>query len=288
MEKLIITAAVTGSLTPKEASPYIPYTPREIADEALRAWEAGAAIVHLHMRDDEGRPSADVNRFVETVGYIREKSDVIINTTTSGGMGQGIPPEERIKAVPACKPELATLLANAMIMGRFDKKRGEWVGDRISGPTFAQLEHFAAVMRETGTRPEVEVMDVAAIRVAEILVEAGALTPPLLFGLVLGMGGQAIPGSVKNLMFLIDSLPPGSTWTCMGIGRHEFTLGAVAITLGGNVRVGFEDNIYLDKGVLAKSNAELVEKMVRISRELGREIASPSEARQILGLKAKP
>lgn len=284
MDKLIITAAVTGSFTTRQNNPNIPYTPREIADEAIRACEAGAAVVHLHMRDDDGRPTSNVVRFQETIGYIEEKCDIIINTTTAGGL---IPPEERLAVVPACKPDFASLDVGPLTLGSFDKKQGRWLIDRVSGLNFTELEHFARTMRENGVRPEVEVFDASGIEGANLLVQTGALTPPLHFGLVLGMMGQVIPASVKNLQFLVESLPPGSTWTCIAIGRHEFSLGPVGIVLGGHVRVGFEDNVYLSKGVLARSNAELVEKMVRISRDLGREIASPAEARQMLKLREK-
>ena len=285
MEKLIITAAVVGSFTTRVNSPYIPYTPREIADEAIRAWEAGASVVHLHMRDDEGNPSADPKRFQETIGYIRERCDLIINATTGGGQAKGITTADRIAVVPACKPEIATLDVGAFTLGTYDRTQRRWTVDRLIGLTFGELQHYAEVMRECGTKPEVEIFDVSGIHATELLVEAGALVPPLQFGLVLGMAGQVIPATVKNLLFLVESLPQGSLWSAFPIGRHEFTLGATAIVLGGHVRVGFEDNVYLSKGVLAKSNAELVEKMVRIARDLGREVASPTEARQILGLK---
>ncbi len=288
MEKLIITAAVSGSFTTRANNPYIPYTTREIADEAIRAWEAGASIVHLHMREDDGSPSCDVNRFRETIGYIRERCDIIINTTTGGGQAKGITAEDRIAVVPACKPEIASLDVGAFTLGTYDKNQQRWLNDKTVGLTFSQLQHYAEVMRETGAKPEIEVFDVAGIHATNLLAETGCLSQPLHFGLVFGMAGQVIPASVKNLLFMVESLPLGSTWNCMAIGRHEFTLGSVGIVLGGHVRVGFEDNVYLSKGVLAKSNGELVEKMVRISRELGREVATPAEARRILGVRDKP
>lgn len=284
MDKLIITAAVTGSFTTRANSPYIPYTTREIADEAVRAWEAGAAIVHIHMREDDGSPSCDINRFRETIGYIRDRCDVIINTTTGGGQAKGITPEDRIAVVPACKPEIASLDVGAITLGTYDRDQRRWLIDRTVGLTFSQLQRYAEVIRESGAKPEIEVFDVSGIHATNLLVEAGCLAPPLHFGLVFGMAGQVIPASVKNLLFIVESLPPGSTWNAIAIGRHEFTIGSVAIVLGGHVRVGFEDNVYLSKGVLARSNGELVEKMVRISRELGREVATPAEARRILGL----
>lgn len=286
MEKLIITCAVTGSFTTRENSPYIPYTTKEIADEAVRAWKAGAAVVHLHMRNDDGRPVADPHRFRETIALIKEKTtDLIINTTTGGGQGWGATSEDRIAVVPVCKPDLATLDVGGSISGRFDKTTGKWMRERVGGQPFSELHHYANVMRENGVKPEVEIFDVSGIHGTDILVEAGALKHPLQYGLVLGMHGQRLPASVKNLLFLVETLPPDSIWTCIAIGRHEFTLNATALVLGGHVRVGFEDNVYLSKGVFAKSNAELVEKMVRISNDLGREIASPTEARRILGLR---
>lgn len=285
MDKLIITCAVTGSFTTRENSPYIPYTIKEIADEAVRAAEAGAAIVHLHMRKDDGTPVADAERFRDTIALIQQRSNVIINTTTGGGMGMGATPDDRIAVVPLCKPEIASLDVGSSLNGTFDKKTGEWTRDRIGGQPFGVIHHFAKTMRECGTMPEIEIFDVSGIHATNMLVEAGSLEQPLLFGLVLGMHGQRIPASVKNLLFLVETLPPGSIWTCIAIGRHEFPLNATAIAMGGHVRVGMEDNVYLSKGVFAKSNAELVEKMVRIANDLSREIASPTEARQILGLK---
>lgn len=285
MSKLIITAAVTGSFATREENPYIPYTTREIADEAIRAWEAGASIIHLHMRKDDGTPVADPERFYQTIQYIREKSDVIINTTTGGAQSQGATADDRLAVVPRCKPELATLDIGSHMGG--SRKNGQWVGDRVGGLTFSQLHHYADVMRECGTKPEIEIFDSADIHATSLLIEAGALTPPLQFGLVLGMAGQRIPASARNLQFLVEALPPDSPWTCMAIGKYEFSVGTVAIAMGGHVRVGFEDNVYLSKGVLAKSNAELVEKMVRIARLMGREIATPGEAREMLGLGGK-
>ncbi len=282
MDKLIITAAVAGSFTMRKNSPYVPYTPREIADEAIRAWEAGAAMVHLHMRNDDGTPSPDANRFKETIGYIREKSDVIINTTTAGGP---FTPEERLSVVRVCKPEFASLDVGAVTLGRYNKEQRKWETDRVSGLNFSQMHNFADVMRELGVRPEIEAFDISAIHATNLLTEAGAFKPSHQFGLVLGFVGQAIPPSVKNLLFMVETLPPGSTWTCIAVGKHQFTLGAVAVALGGQVRVGFEDNVYLSRGVLAKSNGELVEKMVRIGRDLGRDAASPAEAREYWGLK---
>jgi 3-keto-5-aminohexanoate cleavage enzyme len=286
MDKLIITCAVTGSFTTRDNSPYIPYTVKEIADEAIRAWEAGAAIVHLHMRKDDGTPVADPFRFRDTIALIREKTkDLIVNTTTGGGQGWGATSEDRIAVVPLCKPDLATLDVGGSISGTYDQAAGKWVRERIGGQPFSELHHYAKVMSENGVKTEVEIFDVSAIHGAEMLVEAGALKPPLQYGLVLGMHGQRLPASVKNLLFIVETLPQGSTWTCIAIGRHEFPLNAVALQLGGHVRVGFEDNVYLSKGVLAKSNAELVEKMIRIARDLGRDVANPTEARSILGLK---
>lgn len=287
MDKLIITAAVSGSLTTRQNSPYVPYTPREIADEAVRAWEAGAAVVHIHVRESDGRASADPRLFAETIGYIKEKCDLIINTTTGGGQAQGISSEDRLAVVPACKPDLASLDVGAHILGRYDPEKRKWMPDKIVGHTFSELQHYAEVMRENGTKPEIEVSDVASIHAASLLLETGALDLPPQFGLVMGMAGQRMPATVRTLLFLVESLPPGSTWSAIGIGKNEFTLGAAAVSMGGHVRVGLEDNVFLSRGVLAKSNAELVEKMVRIACDMGREVASPSEAREILGLGVK-
>ena len=273
MSKLIITAALTGAEVTRAQTPYIPLTPAETAEEAYRCWQAGASVVHIHVRDKEGNPSQDPEIFRETMGLIREKCDIIVQLSTGGAVTATV--EERIAPI-ALKPEMATLTTGTCNFGD---------GVFMNSPEY--VERIAKALQEHGVKPEVEVFETGMIQNALSLVKKGLLREPVHFDLVLGVPG-AMPGTAKNLMHLVESLPQGATWTAAGIGRAELPLAVMAIVLGGHVRVGFEDNIYYSKGVLATSNAELVARVVRIAKECGREVATPSEARKILSLVASP
>lgn len=270
MDKLIITAALVGAEVTKTDNPNLPVTPEEIADAAYAAWKAGASIAHLHVRDENGNPTQRVDVFEKTMKLIKERCDIIIQPSTGGAVG--MTPDERLQPV-TLRPEMATLTTGTVNFG-----------DDVFMNAPKDIEIFAARMKEYGVKPEIEVFEAGMIANALRLVKKGLLTPPLHFDFVMGVPG-GIPGTVKDLLHLVESIPPGSTWTVAGIGRAELPLATAAIILGGNVRVGFEDNIYYSKGVLAESNAQLVARIVRLAYELGREIASPAEARKILGLK---
>jgi len=272
MDKLIITVAPTGAWPTKQDTPYVPLTPEEIAEETYRSWQAGASIVHIHVRDDQGRPSMQFEKFEKTVKLIREKCDIIINLTTSGGLD--IPDDERMKPFMELKPELASFDAGSM----------NWMNTSVflNPPKF--LETLAAKMKEHGVKPEIEVFDTGMIYNALNLVQKGLIEKPLHFQFVLGAPG-GMTATHKNLLHLVESIPAGSTWSIVGIGRYQLPMIYAALSMGGHIRVGMEDNVYLAKGVLAKSNAEFVEKVVRLAKELGREVAKPDEARKILGLK---
>lgn len=271
MQKLIITAAVQGAEVTKQQNPNLPVTPEELAQSSYEAYQAGAAIIHLHVRDENGNPTQDRAVFAEAMRLICEKCpDVIIQPSTGGAVGMSW--EERAQPLELC-PEMATLTAGTVNFG----------GDVFYNPP-AYIERFAVRMKELGIKPEIEVFEVGMINNALQLVKRGLLQQPLHFDFVMGVPG-AIPGTIKNLLHLVESIPAGSTWTVAGIGRHELPLAAAAIVLGGHVRVGFEDNIYYRKGQLAQSNAELVARVVRLARELERPVATPDEARKILGLK---
>lgn len=269
MQKLIITAAINGAEVTKEQQPGLPTTPDEVAQEAVKCEKAGASIIHLHGRDMKGKPTQDREVFKSYIEAIKSRSNIIIQTSTGGAVG--MTPEERLQPV-ALRPEMATLTTGTVNFG-----------DEVFYNSPKDIEKFAAYMQEMGVKPEIEVFDCGMINNAMMLVKKGLLTLPLHFDLVMGVPG-AIPGTPKNLIHLVEVLPLGSTWTVAGIGRTELPLGVMAVVLGGHVRVGFEDNIFYSKGVLAKSNAQLVERIVRISGELGREIATPDEARDILGI----
>ena len=293
MQKLVITCAVTGSLTQKGEdkgqSPHLPVTPEEIAQESKRAFDAGASVVHLHARDPKtGAPTSDIAIFEDLVDKVRALCPrVIINCTTGGGMG--MTDEERIAIVPRVKPDMASFNLGSMTYGLFSPAAQTWLIDYPFVNSFRSLAHFAKVMKENGTKPELEVYDVAMINNAELLFEAGVLEKPLHFQFVMGLPGQVIPATTKNLVHLIDTaamLDPGCTFSACAAGRAQFPIITVAAILGAaNIRTGMEDNIYLSHGVMAKSNGELVEKTVMLARAMDREIAAPEEARGVLRLR---
>ncbi len=273
MEKLIITAAICGAEVTKEHNPNIPYSVREIGIEAEKAFLAGASIIHLHVREDDGTPTQDIKRFQACVDEIKNKCpDVIVQPSTGGAIGMS--DEERLQPIfMAPPPEMATLDCGTMNFG----------GDEIFVNTENTIIHFAQEMNSRGIKPELECFDKGMIDMALRLNNKGYIKDPMHFNFVLGVIG-GIAATPRDLVFMINSIPKNSTFTVCAIGRHEFPMVTLSIVMGGHARVGFEDNIYLSKGVLAKSNSELVEKIVRISKEIGRDIASPFEARKILGL----
>ncbi len=271
MEKLIITAAICGAEVMKEHNPAVPYTIDEIVREAKSAYEAGASIIHLHVRWDDGTPTQDKGRFKEAIDAIRAAiPDVIIQPSTGGAVGMSN--DERLQPLEL-HPEMATLDCGTLNFG----------GDEVFMNTENTIIYFAERMNALGVKPELEVFDKSMIDMALRLHKKGYIKKPMHFDLVQGVNG-GISGELRDFVFLRESLPPDATYTVAGVGRYEFPLAMAAIIDGGNVRVGLEDNVYISKGVLAKSNGELVEKVVRMAKELGREIANPHEARQILGL----
>lgn len=272
MEKLIITAAICGAEVLKEHNPAVPYTVEECVREAKSAYEAGASIIHLHVREDDGTPTQRKARFKEVIDAIRAVCpDVIIQPSTGGAVG--MTNDERLQPTELM-PEMATLDCGTLNFG----------GDEIFENTENTIKYFGERMIERGIKPELEVFDKSMIDMALRLHKKGYIRKPMHFDFVMGVNG-GISGELRDFVFLRGSIPSDATYTVAGVGRYEFPLAMAAIIDGGHVRVGFEDNVYLSKGVLAKSNGELVEKVVRMARELGREIATPAEAREILGLK---
>ena len=273
MEKLIITAAICGAEVTKKQNPNIPYTVREIGIEAEKAFLAGASIIHLHVREDDGTPTQDIKRFQACIDEIKNRCpDVIVQPSTGGAIGMSN--EERLQPIfMEPPPEMATLDCGTMNFG----------GDEIFVNTENTIIYFAQEMNSRGIKPELECFDKGMIDMALRLNNKGYIKDPMHFNFVLGVIG-GIAATHRDLVFMINSIPKNSTFTVCAIGRHEFPMVTLSIVMGGHARVGFEDNIYLSKGVLAKSNSELVEKIVRISKEIGRDIASPYEARKILSL----
>ena len=288
-QKVIITCAITGNLTRPEQSPYLPITPQQIGDSALEAAEAGACVAHIHVRDPEtGRPSMSIDLYRDVMDRIRARDKRLIINLTTGPGGRFVPseqdpkvagpgttlmvPEKRIEHIELLRPEICTLDLNTM------NSAGQVV---INTPP--NVRRMAARMRAAGVLPELELFDSGDIHLARDLIADGTLQGPPLCTLVLGVKYGFDP-SPETMMYARDLLPEGSIWAAFGIGRSEFAMVAQSYLLGGHVRVGLEDNLYMAKGVLAKSNAELVGRAALILKSLGAAIATPAEAREIIGL----
>lgn len=298
--KVIVTAAITGAIHTPSMSPYLPITPKQIADEAVRAYEAGAAVAHIHVRDPEtGRPKSDMELFRQVVTDVKRRCNIVLCLTTGGGLG--MTPEQRVAVVPTFKPELGSFNFGSMNFalfpvvssGRYEFKF-DWESQYLAGTedvifpnTFKTMREFCAHFKTNDTKPELEVYDLGQVNNVAFMIEQGHLQRPPYIQFVLGILGGAA-ATVDNLQFLYRTAREyigDFHWSVCAAGRHQMTMCTQALMMGGNVRVGLEDNLYLERGVMAKSNAEQVEKIIRIARELGREPATPDEARQILGLK---
>jgi uncharacterized protein (DUF849 family) len=287
--KTILTCAVSGNITTRQQHPALPITPAEIAAASVEAAAAGAAVVHLHARDiATERGSRDVTLFAEIVDRIRQSGcDVVVNLSTGEG-GRYVPTPatpglaapgttlvagaERVAHVAALSPEICTLDLNTM-----------WSGSAAVINTPNSVIEMAGIIHAAGSLPELELFDSGDLQLAKHLIATGVLRAPPLIQLVLGVRYGA-PADPATLFYLSSQLPAGSIWAAFGLGRHEFTMLAQAFLLGGHVRVGLEDNVFISKGVLARDNAHLVEKGVTIVENLGGSIATPAEAREIMGL----
>ena len=262
MEKLIITAAICGAEVTKASNSAVPYTVEEMVREAKLAYEAGAAVIHVHVREDDGTPTQDRERFRVVMDAIRKELP-----------DTGMTPEERLQPTELM-PEMATLDCGSCNFG-----------DDVFENTMPTMRAFGKRMIENGIKPEYECFEIGHLDTVLNMARKGEVPgAPMQFNFVLGVAG-CTPATVENLAFLVSKIPAGSTWTVTGVGRSAWSMAAAGIVMGGNVRVGFEDNVYLGKGHKAASNGELVAKVVRLAKELGREIATPAEAREILGLK---
>jgi 3-keto-5-aminohexanoate cleavage enzyme len=269
MEPLIITAAVNGAETMREHNPNVPYTPVEIAEEATRCREAGASMVHVHGRLDDGTPTQDRDTFAAILSEIRERTDVLVQFSTGGAVWMDV--EERIEALDL-RPDMATLTTGTVNFG-----------DDVFMNSWPMITTIAERLQTFGIRPEIEIFDTGMVDNAMRLVKEGLLEPPLHFDFVLGVPG-AMGARVENLEFLIGMIPDDATWSVAGIGRHELPLAYWAVEHGGHVRVGLEDNVYLSRGVLAEGSWQLVEQVVAHAQGFGRAITTPDEAATILGI----
>ena len=269
MEKLIITAAVTGSVPTKRKTPHVPITPAEIVEAGVRCEQAGASVIHVHARNPQDEsPSTDVRIFEEIYHGLKARTKLIIQISTGGRAGMAY--EQRRDRLEL-RPEMASLTTGSVNFP-----------DSVYANSPELITQLATDMQRLGIKPEMEVFDVAMVRNAVDLVERGLAAAPLHFDFVLGLKG-AIPATIENLVHLRNSIPPGSTWTVAGIGPAQLVMNTHAILMGGHVRIGLEDNIYLRKGELAP-NERFVERMVRLAAEFGRGVAGPDEARRIMHL----
>jgi len=298
-EKAIITAAITGSIHTPTMSDHLPITPGQIADEAVRACEAGASVCHVHARNPEtGMPVPDVNLMKEIITKIKGRCDIVICITTGGGLGMTT--EQRVAPVTLYKPELASFNAGSInfalfpVIPRYKEWKFEWekqylgmTEDFIFANTFKSMKEYCAKFNETGTKPEFEIYDAGMVNNVAFMIQAGYVKKPVYIQFVMGVLGGITPSS-ENLLFLVDyanKMIGDFEFSVCVAGRAQFPICTQSLLIGGNVRVGLEDNLYLEKGRMAKSNAEQVAKIARIARELGIEPATPNEARDILHLK---
>ena len=297
--KKVITAALTGAIHTPSMSPHLPITPEQLIDEAVAAHAAGAAVVHLHVRNPEnGMPNADQDLFKQIAVEFKKQCDVVLCTTTGGALGE--PVEKRVKVASTLKPELASLNAGSLNFALFhvlDKMKDwkydwekQYLGfteDFIFPNTFKTMREFLEIFNQVGTKPEFEIYDVGMINNLAYAIQSGWIKKPVYLQFVMGILG-GIPATPQNLMFLYETAQKAIgdfEFSVCAAGKNQFYMGTQSFLLGGHARVGLEDNLYIGKGQLAKSNAEQVEKIVRIARELDCEPATPEEARKILGLK---
>lgn len=269
--KTIITVATTGAWPTKENNPNIPLTPKEIAEDVFESYKAGASIAHLHMRDDEGKGTMSKDKFEETVTLIREKCDILLNLTTSGDLNAT--DETRQAHLKSIQPELASYDCGSM----------NWMHNSlfINHPKF--LEELGITMQEYNVKPEIEIFDAGMIYNSLYYLKKGILKAPLHYQFVLGAAGGTA-ATVENLVYLKGLIPEGSTWSALGIGKGHVPIMLAAIALGGHIRVGMEDNVFFAPKVLAKSNAQLVTRAANLIKESGNEVATPDDAKAILGI----
>ncbi len=268
-EEVILTAAIVGAEVTREQTPHLPITAEEIAAEAVRCRDMGAAVIHLHVRNPDGTPTQSEDRFREAIDAIRARTDVVIQVSTGGAVGMTA--EERVQPL-ACAPDMATLNCGSVNFG-----------DEIFENSRPIMRDIAKRIQQARIVPEIEIYEVGHIDNALGLAREGLLTEPFHFQFVLGISG-AVGARPEVARFLISQIPSGSTWGIAAVGRHQLPMAELAIELGGFVRVGLEDNIYFEKGVLSEGSAPLVASAATISRTRGREPVSPSRAREILGI----
>ena len=283
--KVIITAALSGAGTYKNNNPAVPYTIEEFAEEAYKAHQAGAAMVHFHARQDDGMPTHEVDRIRATHDAIKERSpDLIVNLSSAVGVNKT--PEQRITQIVEVKPEMASLNTNTMNFSLVDRKTGGILFDNVFENTFTMLQDFGRAMEENGVKPEVEVYDIGGLDNFLLISKQGFFSEPYNINFVWGVaGGQKFRPDA--FVTLVHALPPQANFTTCGVGTDEFPCNMQSCLMGGHMRVGLEDNVRMPNGEMVKGNYELVEWAVRVAEAMGREPATPDEARAIMGLKKR-
>ena len=276
--RVVISAALTGALTTREQCEAIPYTPEEIAAEAAAAREAGAAVAHIHARTDEGEPTFSTETYREVYEEVRARTDILVNFST-GAVDE--PVEDRTDYIREVSPDMAALNMGSMNYAKYSDRREEFVFDMVFDNPFSEIRAFLGAMNDAGVKPELECFDTGHVGNIRPLLESGELDHPVQFSLVMGVLG-GIPATVENLAHQVRQLPADATWQVIGVSRDQWPLVSAALAMGGNVRVGLEDNFYVSEGEMAESNADLVAKAARMARDVGREPATPAEAREIM------
>ena len=283
-DKVVVSCALSGVAANRAQCPGIPYTPDEYGEEARRAAEAGASIVHIHARKPDGTPSQDVEDYAAIRAAILKRVPNLIINFSTGAIG--FTREQRIASVPACRPDIAALNMGTMNYAKYSEKRKSFVFNLVFENPFDDIIFYLKTMLEHGVRPEMECFDVGHVGSIHPLIDMGVVKPPYEVSFILGVDG-GVPATTQNIVAMMGNLPKDASWQVIGISREQWRLAAAALTLGGNIRVGFEDNFYLPEGVMAKSNGELVARAARLTRDVGREVASIDEARALLHLPLK-
>lgn len=285
MDECILTCALSGVVANRDQCPAIPYTPSEYAAEARRARDAGAAVVHIHARHPDGRPSYRIEDYrAITEAILDAAPDLVVNFSTGA---VGVPIEERVHQVTALRPELAALNMGSMNYAKYSEKRKSFVFELVFANPFSEIVYLLEQMRSVDVKPECECFDTGHVASLAPLIDMGLLEPPVQLSLIVGVLGGA-PADARTLAHLATLVPQPSTWEVVAISRAQWALVSAAASLGGNVRVGLEDNFYLPSGEMASSNGELVEAAALLVELSGREVAEPSRARAILRLPDPP
>jgi 3-keto-5-aminohexanoate cleavage enzyme len=284
-DPVVITCSISGSLANRDQCPAIPYTPEEYAAEARRIVDEGGTMIHIHARRPDGTPSYEVEDFKAISDAIRGEcgDDVIVNFST-GAMGVSI--EKRIEYLRACLPEVAALNMGSMNYAKYSKRRKDFVFKAVFANPFDEIIEFLSVMKELGIKPEHECFDLGHVGSVYPLMDMGVLDPPLHIDCVMGVVGGVRP-TARNLAAMAAEVPDGSHWGVIGISREQWMLVAAALTLGGSIRVGLEDNFYLPDGEMARSNGDLIAKARQMCEDAGRRPATVDEARQLLGVRPR-